>query len=121
MRQARDVAGSIALDDPRLSPLHARLDGLASLFIQVGDAERLHDEGVELARRARAAGVDVTLDVLRDMPHNGPVLAEYHPEGARGADTLGSYLRACLSGATQAPRPLAPSRRPGEDVQAHRA
>lgn len=120
-RQARDVAGALALDDPRLSPLHARLDGLAPLFIQVGDAERLQDEGVDLARRARAAGVDVMLDVLRDMPHNGPVLAEYHPEGARGAETLGSYLRACLSAASPAPRARPPSTRPGAGAPAHRA
>ncbi|WP_437873970.1 alpha/beta hydrolase fold domain-containing protein [Sorangium sp. So ce363] len=97
LRQARDFAGATPLDDPRLSPLHAGLEGLASLFIQVGDAERLHDEGQELARRAREAGVDFTLDVLRDMPHNGPVLADFHPEGVRGTGTLGSYLRASLS------------------------
>ncbi|MDC0679923.1 alpha/beta hydrolase [Sorangium atrum] len=102
LRQARDFAGATPLDDPRLSPLHARLEGLASLFIQVGDAERLHDEGQELARRAREAGVDVTLDVLRDMPHNGPVLADFHPEGARGTDALGAYLRARLSSSAAA-------------------
>ncbi|WP_441289586.1 hypothetical protein ACSRUE_02285 [Sorangium sp. KYC3313] len=39
----------------------------------------------------------MTLDVLGDMPHNGPVLADFHPEGARGTDTLGAYLRASLS------------------------
>ncbi|WP_437967662.1 alpha/beta hydrolase [Sorangium sp. So ce260] len=121
VRQARDFAGAIPLDDPRLSALHARLDGLGPLFVQVGDAERLRDEGVELARRAREAGVDVTLDVLRDMPHNGPVLAEYHPEGARGADTLGSYLRACLSGPARAERPRESPSRPGEQITAHRA
>ncbi|WP_437734179.1 alpha/beta hydrolase [Sorangium sp. So ce1335] len=118
LRQARDFAGAIPLDDPRLSPLHARLDGLGPLFIQVGDAERLHDEGVELARRAREAGVDATLDVLRDMPHNGPVLAEYHPEAARGADTLGSFLRASLSGAARAPRPRDASTRSPDGVPA---
>ncbi|WP_437998539.1 alpha/beta hydrolase [Sorangium sp. So ce185] len=120
-RQARDFAGAMPLDDPRLSPLRARLDGLGPLLVQVGDAERLRDEGLELARRAREAGVDVTLDVLRDMPHNGPVLAEYHPEGARGAETLGSYLRARLSEPARAPHPPAPPRRPGEAPTARRA
>ncbi|WP_237244864.1 MULTISPECIES: alpha/beta hydrolase [Sorangium] len=120
-RQARDFAGAIPLDDPRLSPLHARLDGLGPLFVQVGDAERLRDEGLELARRAREAGVDVTLDVLRDMPHNGPVLAEYHPEGARGADAVGAYLRARLSAGAVEPQPGAPPRRPGEAATAQRA
>ncbi|WP_437937863.1 alpha/beta hydrolase [Sorangium sp. So ce341] len=121
VRQAGDFAGAIPLDDPRLSPLHARLDGLGPLFLQVGDAERLRDEGLELARRAREAGVDVTLDVLRDMPHNGPVLAEYHPEGARGAETLGSYLRARLSAGAVEPHPRAPSTHPGEAATARRA
>jgi acetyl esterase/lipase len=88
---AQAFAAGVALDDPRVSPIGAPLAGLAPLFVQVGDAERLRDEGLELVDRARAAGVHVTLDVLRDMPHNGPILAAYHPEAARAVDRIAAF------------------------------
>jgi monoterpene epsilon-lactone hydrolase len=89
---ARVFAGELPLDDPRISPLHAELPGLSPLFVQVGSAERLFDEGVELARRAEHAGVSVTLDVARDMPHNPPLLASFHPEAARALDALVQFV-----------------------------
>jgi monoterpene epsilon-lactone hydrolase len=99
---AQAFAGPVALDDPRVSPIGARLEGLAPIFLQVGDAERLRDEGIELANRARAAGVHVTLDVLRDMPHNGPILAAYHAEGARGLANIAAFGSRHLAGGARA-------------------
>ncbi len=85
---AHVFAGALPLDDPRISPLHADLTGLSPLFVQVGSAERLFDEGVELVLRAEHAGVSATLDVAREMPHNPPVLAALHPEAARALRAL---------------------------------
>lgn len=96
LRHARDFTGGIPLDDPRVSPLGAELAGLAPLLLVVGDAERLFDEGVELAARARAAGVDATLEVLGEMPHNGPLFADYHPEGRRGLERAGAFIASRL-------------------------
>jgi epsilon-lactone hydrolase len=91
-RHAPDFAGGIALDDPRVSPINARLAGLAPLLIVAGQAERLHDEAVEFVERARAEEVDAALVLAADMPHNPPVLAAYHPEAARAADALGAFI-----------------------------
>ena len=52
---------------PLASPLHADLRGLPPLLIQVGTAETLLDDSTRLADRARAQGVEVTLDVWDDM------------------------------------------------------
>jgi epsilon-lactone hydrolase len=96
LRHARDFAGSLALEDPRVSPLSASLAGLAPLLVIVGGAERLFDEGCELVDKARESGVDATLHVASDMPHNPPVLAQYHPHAAASLDHAARFVRACL-------------------------
>lgn len=66
---ARFYAGGLELKDPRVSPLRAPLRGLPPLFLQAGGAELFRDSVLELAERARAAGVPVTLDVCEHLPH----------------------------------------------------
>jgi len=105
LAQARAWAGGVPLEAPALSPLHADLRGLPPLFVQYGGAELLRDEVAALADAAREAGVDVTLDVLRDMPHNGPFFAELCPEAKRGLERIARFVRERL----EAPRPPAPS------------
>lgn len=91
LAQAKAVAGPRT---PReISLIDAKLEGLGRTLVVVGDAERLFDEGVELVTRARREGLDFTLETLRDMPHNGPIFAAYHPEGARAIEVLGAFLR----------------------------
>ncbi len=92
LRHARDFAGSVPLTDPRVSPIHAELKGLAKLFVQAGDAERLIDECRELARLAVRSGVELELDIVPDMPHNPPVLAAFHPAAQRSLDRLAQFI-----------------------------
>lgn len=67
--------GGASLSDPELSPLHARLDGLPELLVQVGGAERFLDEAVELVEKIRRASGRVELQVLPDMPHEPHVFS----------------------------------------------
>ena len=92
LAQARLFAGSLTLEDPRISVIDAELDSLPPLLIQVGGAELLEDECRELCDRARAAGVSATLDVLRDMPHAGQLFAAYAPEGARAIARASEFV-----------------------------
>lgn len=55
--------------DPIASPVFANLRGLPPLLIQVGTREILLSDSVRLARVARVANVDVTLDVWDGMWH----------------------------------------------------
>lgn len=79
LQHARDFAGTVPLDDPRVSPINADLTGLAPLFVLTGSAERLFDECRELVELARRAGVQAELCVAEDMPHNPPAMADFHP------------------------------------------
>ncbi|MET7690210.1 alpha/beta hydrolase [Streptomyces sp. NPDC005483] len=55
---------------PLLSPaVLADLTGFPPMLIQVGTNEILLDDSTRLAARAKAAGVDVILDVTADVPH----------------------------------------------------
>lgn len=57
------------LTAPLISPLYADLAGLPPLLIQVGTDEILLDDALRFAEKARAAGVDVDLQVWEGMFH----------------------------------------------------
>ena len=63
-------AGKAPLNHPLLSPIYGNYDGFPPLLIQVGTREMLLSDSVRLARKAREAGVDVTLDVWEGMWHS---------------------------------------------------
>lgn len=55
---------------PTLSPaVHADLTGFPPMLLQAGTNEVLLDDSTRMAARARAAGVDVILDITADVPH----------------------------------------------------
>ncbi len=54
---------------PEVSPLYADLSGLPPSLMSVGTCDHLFDDTILTAARADAAGVDVELVVLPEMPH----------------------------------------------------
>lgn len=76
---------------PLASPLYADLRGLPPLLIQVGSAEVLLDDSRRLAERARAAGVDVTLEVWDDLPHVFQFYPEL-PEAHQAVERIGTFI-----------------------------
>jgi monoterpene epsilon-lactone hydrolase len=56
-------------NNPLLSPLYADLSGLPPILIQVSTSEMLYDHSTRFAERAKAAGVDVTLQEWKDTIH----------------------------------------------------
>jgi acetyl esterase/lipase len=79
--------------DPLAAPLHADLSGLCPLYIQVGDDETLLDDSVRLAERAKAAGVDVRLDVFPEMQHVFQMAAGTMPEADEAISRLADWVR----------------------------
>ena len=55
--------------DPAISPAYADLRGLPPMLVSVGTTDHLFDDSLLLAGRAAAAGGDVELFVLPDVPH----------------------------------------------------
>ena len=78
---------------PLAAPLYADLHDLPPLCIQVGQAETLLDNATRLADRAKAAGVDVTLEAWEEMIHVWHLFAAMLPEGQQAIERLGEYIR----------------------------
>lgn len=66
---ARNYAGDLPKDHPMVSPLYADLRGLPPMLLQMSDMEVLTDEDMELAERARAAGVAVDHQISHGLMH----------------------------------------------------
>lgn len=78
---------------PYLSPLYGELHGLPPLLIYAGDYETLRDDAVRFAEKAKAAGVDVTLKVGKEMVHCYPLLPAFIPEARRALVEIGAYIK----------------------------
>jgi len=90
---ARAYLGGADPRTPLASPIHADLRGLPPLLIQVGGAEELLDDSTVLAEKARAAGVDVTLEEWDDMIHVWHGFATALPEARQAIDRIGEFVK----------------------------
>ena len=79
---------------PEASPCHADLAGLPTMFVQAGGAELLLSEIRQLAIRARAAGVEVDLEVWDGMIHAWHGFSFLLPEGKAALQRIGAWLAA---------------------------
>jgi acetyl esterase/lipase len=93
LRHARAFAGELALEDPRLSPVNARLGGLTPVLVVAGEVEIPRDDILALAAALEKANVDVTVHVAPDLPHNPPLFAAYHPEARACVEAIGAFVR----------------------------
>jgi monoterpene epsilon-lactone hydrolase len=94
---AKQYYGTHDPKDPLVSPVHANFRGLPPMLIHVGDAEILLDDATRVAASAKAAGVDVELEVWDDMPHVWHVFAKILPEGQQAIDKIGKFVIARTS------------------------
>lgn len=100
-RHGLQEMGRLYLDgaDPRTplaSPLYADLAGLPPIYLQVGTAEVLLDDSHRLLAKAKAAGLDVTLD---EWPHLFHVFQLYPilPECGEAIDKVAGFVRRHLA------------------------
>ncbi len=66
---AANYMGDADLRNPYASPLFGDLRGLPPIYIQVGTAELLLDDSLRFAQKAKAEGVDVSIDVYEGFFH----------------------------------------------------
>ncbi len=77
---------------PLASPVHANLEGLPPLLIQVGSEEVLLSNSTRLAENARLSGVEVTLDVWDGMQHVWQFAANFVPEARQAIEKIGEFI-----------------------------
>lgn len=88
-------AGDLDVSHPYVSPLNGDMRGLAPMIIFSGTHDLLYPDSIDLAAKARAAGVPVELHLRRGQPHNYPGLPT--PEGRHARAII---LRAAAQGLT---------------------
>ncbi len=71
------------LSNPLVSPAYADFHGFPPMLIQVGSEEILLDDALQVAEKAKAAGVDVTLKVWPGMWHVWHATGTWLPEAGR--------------------------------------
>jgi acetyl esterase/lipase len=80
--------------DPLASPIFADFTGLPPLLIQVGEHEIIRDDSVRVAAKARADGVDVTLEVWEGMFHVFQSHEPLLPEARDAVAHIGEFMKA---------------------------
>ena len=90
---ARAYLGAMPPRTPLASPLFADLRSLPPLLVQVGSDEVLLDDAVQLADRAKAAGVDATLEVWDRMIHVWHWFLPMLDEAQDAVDGIGRFVR----------------------------
>ncbi|MBT1443830.1 alpha/beta hydrolase [Shewanella sp. JM162201] len=78
--------------DPRVSPLHGKLDGLPPVLLLAGTRELLLDDARRMAQRLAGAGVTVESRFIANMPHVFP-LFELLPEAALAKALIVNFIR----------------------------
>jgi monoterpene epsilon-lactone hydrolase len=94
MELAKAYLGAAPPRTPLASPLFADLEGLPPVLIQVGSAETLLDDSVQLCGALGSADVVVTLEVWPDMIHAFPLFHEQLAAGRRALARAGEFIRA---------------------------
>lgn len=78
---------------PWISPLYGDLHGLPPILIFVGNDERMRDDSIRFAEKARGAGVNVTLRVGDGMVHCYPLFAPLFPEATQAMEEISTFIK----------------------------
>jgi len=84
--------------NPFISPVHADLKGLPPILVQVSTTEMLYDHSTRFVERAKAAGVDATLQEWDDMMHVWQNYGIYRlPESKEAIKKIGEFINNLLN------------------------
>lgn len=90
---ATSYVGNHDAHDPLISPVFGDLRGLPPLLVHAGEDEMLREDAVRLEALARAAGVDVRLEVYPRMWHVWQLYLAL-PQAVQSLDDIAQFLRA---------------------------
>jgi acetyl esterase/lipase len=81
------------LRHPHAAPLYADYRGIPPLLIQVGTRELLLDDSTRVAAKAKAAGVDVTIEPWDGLIHVWQLFGPNVPESEQAVARIGEFVR----------------------------
>ena len=87
------VLGGADARHPLASPIFGDLKGLPPIYLQAGEDETLLDDSRALADRAKAAGVEVRLEVFPAMLHSFQMMAGRAPEADDAIERFAQWVR----------------------------
>ncbi len=96
MRDAWLTGTGVSPRDPRVNLFYADVAGLPPMRIYYGGDEVLAGDAIEFTKRAKAAGLDVTLREVPEMQHSFVFLAGRVPEVNEAIAEMGLWLRSKL-------------------------
>ncbi|MBI3823193.1 MAG: alpha/beta hydrolase [Planctomycetes bacterium] len=82
--------------NPLASPVFGDYRGLPPLLIQVGEHEMLRDDSIRVAKKARADGIAVKLEVWPGMFHVFQSHEPLLPEARAAIDHMGEFMKSAL-------------------------
>lgn len=90
---ARSYAGRHDRNHGLISPLFGDLKGLPPLLIQASTEDSLIEQAVELEKRAKEQGVDVTFEIWQGMPHVWQVIfVPYVSESTQAIEHICKFI-----------------------------
>jgi monoterpene epsilon-lactone hydrolase len=90
-----DYLKNVDVRDPLASPVFGDYRGLPPLLIQAGEHEMLRDDSLRVAKKARADGATVQLEIWPGMFHVFQSHEPLLPEARRAVDHIGNFIRDC--------------------------
>lgn len=88
-----EYKGRLARKDPRLSPVYSDLSQLPPMLIQAGGNEIFLTECQDLAAQAAKHGVEVTLTVYAEMPHDFALVLPDMQESINSLKEMQSFVQ----------------------------
>lgn len=79
--------------DYQISPLWGDPQQFPPLFIALSETEVLRDDALRFAEKAQGVGVDVTLEIAQEMPHDYPILFPNHPKSILCYQRLNLFIK----------------------------
>jgi len=87
----------LSTKSPVFSPLFGSFEGFPSMYINVGTAEVLEDDGREVVKKAEDAGVYVTFEAGLHLLHCYPIFFPYYPEARNTLDNINKWIQTISS------------------------
>ena len=87
------LGGKTAPNNPLANPLYADFTGFPRLYVNAGGDEALLSDATRVADKARAAGVDVTLNVVEGQQHVFPFSAGRTAEADAEIAAIAAWYR----------------------------